>query len=156
MKQCHFLFVFLLSLSLLGCDGAKDKKAMATIPVTGKLSVDGKPQGSCQIIFTPIVDDADPDKLQRKSAVATVAADGTFTLRTHGENDGAIPGKYSVSIASDMSSMKMDPVPEVVPQDVEIQKPADGSALKLDVALKGTGKTMSGIGGAPASGGTPP
>ena len=153
MKQCYLLFVFSLSVSLLGCGGGGGSgKQLPTVPVSGKLMVDGKPTGNCSIIFTPLTDDSDPDKLLRKTASASVAADGSFTLRTYKDGDGAIPGKYTVTIASDpANSVDMKPVPGVFAGDVEIKK----DSSPLEVALKGNGSTVTGVGN-PSSGVTPP
>ena len=48
------------------------------------------------MLFTPVNEPADsPDPRPR----ANVAADGTFTLSTYGENDGAPAGDYIVAIS---------------------------------------------------------
>ncbi len=78
------------SASLSGCD--RDK--LVTYPVRGKLLFDGKPVAYATIAFHPL----EPNEGKPIRPVATVDADGSFTLSTYGKNDGAPAGEYIVTV----------------------------------------------------------
>jgi hypothetical protein len=81
-----------------GLAGCAEKYKMEVAPVTGKVTCNGKPITEGYIIFTPIVSgSADPAK-SGKSAYATIKPDGTYSLTTYDEGDGALIGKHEVRI----------------------------------------------------------
>ena len=85
-----------LTMFLAGC-GGDSPDYPDTIPVTGKVTLDGKPVENASITLTP----ANKGEATR-GARATSAADGTFTVKTFFsasyDADGAVPGKYLVSV----------------------------------------------------------
>jgi len=77
--------IILLAMPSGGC-----KRNPRVVPVSGKVLYNGQPLPYGSIMFQP-------DKGQQ--AVADITADGTFTLSSYGPNDGAVPGKHSVSVS---------------------------------------------------------
>ena len=76
----------LLFVEFVGCGPSGPK----TYPVTGKVTIDGKPLANCRIDFLP-VDSAN------QAASGQIGADGTYTLYTGTTGaPGAMPGKYKV------------------------------------------------------------
>jgi hypothetical protein len=63
-------------------------------PVTGKVLVDGQPAGGAVVVFNPA---ASPATMDRKPTAFT-RPDGTFTIGTLKEDDGAAPGDYLVTV----------------------------------------------------------
>ncbi|MEM8946450.1 MAG: hypothetical protein AAGD11_14860 [Planctomycetota bacterium] len=59
-----------------------------TVPVTGKITVDGKPLPSGRIIFYR----------QRGNQAIGEIINGEYKLRTFEQNDGAAPGEYTVTV----------------------------------------------------------
>jgi hypothetical protein len=75
---------------VLGCgDGTGLAKRY---PVSGTVTYNGKPVEKGTITFAPATADG-------RSAAGTIA-NGSYTLTTLAPNDGALPGKYKVTIAS--------------------------------------------------------
>jgi hypothetical protein len=76
----------LLLLALLGCGGANQ---LETAPVSGRVTLDGKPLERGTVTFLP-----------ERGRVATgeIQTDGTFTLGTYSERDGAIVGRHRVAV----------------------------------------------------------
>lgn len=70
--------------SVVGCDSGP-----ALVPVTGSVTVAGKPLAGGRILFEPISAGG-----STHSAFGDVAEDGTFELFTHEEGDGVEPGSY--------------------------------------------------------------
>lgn len=66
------------------------KRSPRVVPVKGKVLYNGKPLPYGAVMFQP-------DKGQ--AAVGDLTADGSFTLSSYGPNDGAVPGKHSVSVS---------------------------------------------------------
>ncbi len=81
-----------LFLSLFaGCGDAVPK----TIPVTGLVTIDGSPLQQGTVIFMPVESSDDgPSRI----ATGVVQSDGTFSLSTFANGDGAIIGEYQVAI----------------------------------------------------------
>jgi hypothetical protein len=71
-----------------GCGGNAFPVALAK----GKVLCNGQPVNSGYISFIPMGDGEE----NGKTAAATLASDGTFTLSTYGKFDGAIVGKHKV------------------------------------------------------------
>lgn len=79
----------LLAWTATGCGDPR----LNPVPVSGKVLHQGRPAHRALIIFHPA--GGSPDA---RPAHGRVAADGTFRLSTEEANDGAIPGKYGVTI----------------------------------------------------------
>jgi len=92
MKNCSFLLLFCcVPLGLAGCGSANP---FGTVPVTGKITVDGEPMSGVSISFTP-TDEAG------MTAYGMTVADGTFQLTTGGApfGTGAKPGSYYLTFS---------------------------------------------------------
>jgi hypothetical protein len=61
------------------------------VPVSGKVTIDGKPLTYGYIRFTPT---------QGRTSDAQLNSDGTFTLRYSGDREGAVLGTHRVEIAA--------------------------------------------------------
>lgn len=91
MAGCRNL-VFLLVLVLTGCSpDTSGGNKIKVVPLTGKVSLDGKPWGPGTIGFIPTASGT-------TSASAAVRADGTFEATTYVTGDGVGPGKYDVKL----------------------------------------------------------
>lgn len=89
------VFVALLSigtilLSAVGCSSGNG----ATEPVSGKVTFkDGSPVAGGTIVFA--------DVAENSSSIGYIQQDGTYTLGTFAETDGAPTGKYKVTVTGD-------------------------------------------------------
>lgn len=105
------------------------KNTTGAIPVKGKLLVDGKPFGPASIALRP----ASPDE-KLPHASGSVAADGTFTLKSGKGVEGAVPGRYVVDVSEDVMTGKG--VPMLEPLTVEIPSASGRGPLELEVAMR--------------------
>ncbi|TWT78391.1 hypothetical protein Pla123a_11820 [Posidoniimonas polymericola] len=80
----------LLCAALVGCGGAGGRPE--TVPVSGKVLLDGSPLAVGQIVFQPISGG--------QPAVGHLSGDGTFTLGTYSSDDGAAVGLHRVRVTS--------------------------------------------------------
>src|SRR5947209_16669431 len=80
---------------LVGCGaptGAPAEARALVVPVSGKvLSADGKPVANAWVVFNP-------KEIPGHEANAPTNPDGSFRLSTFGKEDGAIPGRYVVTV----------------------------------------------------------
>ena len=143
------VFVLLaIAAGIIGCGGGEDR--IETVPAKGTLSIDGKPFGPAKLVFTPTGEPAN-----RPTIGAQVADDGSFAATTYGDEDGAPPGKYQVSIST--TDYMTDPAlmgktPPVTTAPAEVEVPSGGTSdLKVD--LKAT-KRAAPRGGPPRPLGT--
>jgi hypothetical protein len=92
-----------LSLAWAGCaDDGLGKR----YPVRGKVTYNGKPVTKGSIALTPVDDSG-------RSASGTIRPDGSYEITTLSPGDGALPGKYYVTVqAFDRDSSKVQqPIP---------------------------------------------
>ena len=82
-------------LLLTGC-GKDFRKEVA--PVSGTVSCGGQLVTEGYVIFTPKVPDGADPKDSGKTATAYINSDGTYTLSTYGDGDGAIIGDHDVHV----------------------------------------------------------
>jgi hypothetical protein len=87
----RLLPVLALVALLAGCSEATGPKLY---PVTGTVTVGGKPAAGALIVFHPRGNDA----LDAVRPGATVRADGTYTLVSPGPREGAPAGEYDVAV----------------------------------------------------------
>lgn len=78
--------VFFLATALSGCGPGRP----ATVPVSGSVTLDGQPVAAATVLFQPV--SGVPGR-------AITAADGSFTLTTFTDGDGAIVGRHQVAVS---------------------------------------------------------
>jgi hypothetical protein len=97
---------------LAGCGS----RLPATAPVHGKITLGGKAVASGKITFHPAAG---------RSALGTIASDGTYTLSTFSPGDGALLGKNRVTIEA--TKITGPSAPKSL--DEEQHKGVDGASL---------------------------
>jgi hypothetical protein len=80
----------LIGLGVVLVTGGGCKRNPRVVQVRGKVLYNGQPLPYGSVMFQP-------DKGQ--PAMADIGTDGSFTLSSYGPNDGAVPGKHSVSVS---------------------------------------------------------
>jgi len=119
-----------LALLFLGCGGDQPE----TVPVTGKVLLDGQPLTKGTVITTP---DAG------KGATGAIQPDGTFELSTYGDEDGALVGTHRAAVVAREPSTATGP--EAPPGKLLLpQKYTDGmtSGLTIEVTADGDNPTV--------------
>jgi hypothetical protein len=127
------LFVALVAMGwmvcLTGC-GAKSG-AIPTIPVEGKVTIDGKaPAGPFRIELQS--DDAKIPVIN-----GYVKADGSFKLTTNQPEDGAPEGNFKVTVGPD--PLYPATTPNVKPTTLTIAKPTSGKVATVELNLESAG-----------------
>jgi major membrane immunogen (membrane-anchored lipoprotein) len=142
-RRCFGLMAMMGLVAIVGCgsdDGLGDRYA-----VKGKVTYKGEPLKQGKISFYPVT----PDPKGINSGAFGNIENGTYSLSTRGDDDGAFPGEYTVSIVArdvDMSKaaanvkggvFKQDDVSKayrtaksLIPQKYEV---AETSGLKASV-----------------------
>lgn len=97
---CYFprrdFFAVALLLPLVTAIGCGDGK-IKTYPVTGTVTVGGKPYPGARLMFVP---QSGSEKFQKERPTATTEESGRFELTTFLKGDGAPAGDYKVMIRS--------------------------------------------------------
>jgi hypothetical protein len=85
----------LTALGLVGvaiaCTSCSQDKRVPVFPVTGQVWFAGKPTPRALLVFHPVVENS-------MRPLGTVDEDGTFTLTTYEQGDGAPAGDYTVTV----------------------------------------------------------
>ena len=106
--RLRLIFVGLV-IAACGCGGGP-----RTVPVSGRVQLDGQPLADAQVIFRPDSKDLYPGPASH----GKTDAEGRFTLRTVDGHDGAVvgPHKVRISLRAKASSANPDaPSPEKLP-----------------------------------------
>ncbi|MCC9606485.1 hypothetical protein LOC68_17620 [Blastopirellula sp. JC732] len=146
MKSTLRLFAYFCLISgLLPLSGCFSQPGLpGLVKVTGNVTYDGSPVTFGNVMFFP-----DGDRGQTGSG--EIASDGSYTVATSPSSIGLLPGKYKVSVISQLSSagMKDDgtPIPaktaiprkygKITTSGLELDVPVDGSPIVLDIAMTG-------------------
>lgn len=118
-RACVSVAAACLCLSLASCGGQDFGKRLPTIPVHGKVTVNGKPYADIYVFATP-VEPAAAEKSGRKihpgQKFGLTSETGEFTMTTYAKGDGLPEGKYKLTfriedleIAAKMASNAADP-----------------------------------------------
>jgi len=88
--RLRFSAACLLAAAVVGCGGGK------FTPVSGVVTLDGKPYDGAAVSFQPIGDEGNPYPGRGSSAITD--KNGRFELQSDATNDGAVVGKHLVRI----------------------------------------------------------
>lgn len=94
-RLCYVLVVATILLATVGCG----KGSFATVPVAGRVTLDGQPAVRVTVLFSPV---RRGDALEAgPSSMATTDAEGRYQLLVarQGGGKGAVPGKHLVAFA---------------------------------------------------------
>jgi hypothetical protein len=97
--------VGLVCAMLSGCGASGDPEVATLVPVSGKVTLDGKPLAKTVVLFTP------RSGTPGTGAFASTDADGNYTLMHRSRELGIQPGEYIVSF-SKMALPDGSPIPE--------------------------------------------
>lgn len=103
-------------------------KEFPTSPTTGVVKCEGNPVGNVQVIFAPIGEGG--DSIAGKSGYAVAESDGTFSLTTYSNEDGAVVGKHNVIV----SSPKAEEHPDF---ECECQTDSRANVMQVEVTEDG-------------------
>lgn len=124
MRRSALLAV--IPLAMLGCGGGL--KEFPTARVSGQVLCEGQPVANVRVYFAPI----GTGKLDAgKSGLGNAQADGTFTVSTYGNEDGAVVGKHHVMVSG--------PHPEEFP-DFTCNCETDGRKTLQEVEITADGE----------------
>lgn len=114
MRSTHSVAVVLLSIGVLvGC-GAETPERPRTTPTGGVITYKGQPVKDASVSFVPDVPAS--EAARHVGAFGVTDAEGNFTLMTYKSGDGAVPGKYKVTVSKRESLVKK-PEPETGADD---------------------------------------
>jgi hypothetical protein len=128
---------------MAGCSG----KDYRTVPVSGRVTLDGKPLADAGLIFVPLAKDRDNPNVGPGSLGRTDAG-GRFTLQTVYGETGAVPAEHVVRISlaskQDAEESPDDLTPEgnieaaPAPRRLELPPSAVDGSLHFEVPPEGT------------------
>jgi hypothetical protein len=113
-----------------GCGGHDRPK---TIPITGRVTIDGRPPGEFgKLFFTPTQAASGYDK---RPASGTFTPEGNYRVMSWAPDDGLVPGHYTVNISpGDLNKTK---IPAKYQQSstsgLEVDVPVDKDKIEFDV-----------------------
>ncbi len=128
MKNFLGLMLVVCLVPLVGCGSS-----LGTTPVSGKVMLDGSPIEGAMVIYKP----TDPSG---RTASGTTDASGVYKLTTEVNGDGALPGKYQVTVTK-YEGQDLG-IPEEVDPDSEASLDAVYGALDKQGADAGKAESL--------------
>lgn len=93
-RQSPALLIVLATITVAAAGCSKSPYDLA--PVSGAVTVDGVPFTTGKVMFAPIA--KGEDRRAGRPALGRLQSDGTFTLSTYAEGDGAVVGDHWVTV----------------------------------------------------------
>lgn len=90
MASLDKVYVWSLTALVVGMAGCDRPGTAPTAPASGIVTFNGAPANDVRVIFTPA---------SGRPAIGQTDAEGRFVLTTFQRDDGAVPGKHSVTIS---------------------------------------------------------
>ncbi len=135
------------ALLICGCSEQTEPRPR-TIPVTGKVTIGGKPLTKGTVTFQPLNSGSQE---RRRPAISEIDANGVYRIGTFSTGDGALPGDYQVVITSfendptaeeyDAGAKRISAIPErysnAITSGLLAQVPTDATEpITIDFALE--------------------
>lgn len=117
----HYWLLLGFTICSLGCNGGRGDKWLEarakTVPVSGVVTLDGKPVEAATVVFFARSADL--------AATGSTDAEGRFVLRTYEPGDGAILGEHEVMIekTTETQVLPLDPEAPIPPPKIEHHLP---------------------------------
>ena len=117
---------------LAGCGGSDRPK---TVPISGRVSIDGQPPGEVgKVFFAPTQAASGYDK---RPASGGFTADGKYRVMSWTPDDGLVPGHYVVSLMPGNPNATKIPQKYLQPvtSGLEVDVPVDHVKVEFDINL---------------------
>ncbi|MGC4002381.1 MAG: carboxypeptidase regulatory-like domain-containing protein [Pirellulales bacterium] len=120
----HLILVVFVTLS--GCGGDPYK----FVPVSGKVTLDGKPLANANVIFQPVTKPGSGKAGETSRAVT--GNDGRFTLTSSSGKAGAASGEHTIRITTVVTESQGDGVPaKIVKKELAPEKYVSGTPFTV-------------------------
>lgn len=125
-----------LMAAILLANGCGESDRPKTIPITGKVTIDGKPPGEAgKIYFTPV--QVAEGYSKRPARGAFTADDGSYRVMSWVLDDGLVPGEYTVSVMPNNPqktaiAMRYN---QSATSGLKVQVPVDQGEVEYDIEL---------------------
>ncbi len=123
----------LLIVAVVALSGCGEKTG--TIPISGKVTYQGKPLANARVTFAP--------KAGGRPADGITNVDGQYKLGTYMAGDGALPGDYSVAISHSDVDVTKPPSTEIT--DGAVYEPMKEDVAKSKIPAKYQSPAQSGL-----------
>ncbi|NOX54416.1 MAG: carboxypeptidase regulatory-like domain-containing protein [Planctomycetes bacterium] len=129
---------------IVGCSGGPDRPK--TYPVTGTVTLDGKPVEGATVVFVP------KEEGKGRAATGVTDSDGKYSLGTFASGDGVIPGEYLVKVTKYRPpSSQQPPVEDEEDEEsemrafLEAQKGTEPTTTETELPVKYSNEQTSGL-----------
>lgn len=124
-----------LAAAVVGLGGCGGPDRPTTIPISGRVTINGQPPGEFgKLFFTPIEAAAG---YSMRPASGSFDSQGVYRVMSWEPDDGLVPGRYTVNV------MPADPARTKIPEryrdsgtsGLEVEVPVDKDTIAFDVSL---------------------
>ena len=134
--SCHRLWagaIAVILVSLSACGGSDRPK---TIPIGGRVTIDGKAPGDAgKIFFTPT---EAADGYSKRPASGSFDAEGNYRVMSWAPDDGLVPGHYTVSVnpAYPNKTAIAAKYQQSTTSGLEVDVPLDQKKIEFNIELR--------------------
>ncbi|HID75213.1 MAG TPA: carboxypeptidase regulatory-like domain-containing protein [Planctomycetaceae bacterium] len=121
LRMRYFWVLLVLTGMVLGCAGSDRPE---TVPVSGTVTLNGQPLAGAHVVFTL------KEGGELAKATGTTDSQGKYQLSTFGENDGAVPGSYVVTITKTAGGMEGS-------EEMDAEDPSELYGEAMEAAARG-------------------
>jgi hypothetical protein len=124
--------IVLVAIGLVGCMRSDRPK---TIPITGKVTIDGQPPGERgKIHFTPT---EAAEGYEKRPATGAFDVDGVYRVMSWSPDDGLVPGHYMVNVVPGNSNTTKILARYRVngTSGLQVEVPVDKDEINYDIEL---------------------
>jgi hypothetical protein len=122
----------LVAIGLTGCTGNDRPK---TIPITGRVTIDGQPPGERgRLHFAPVTA---ADGYSKRPAGGAFGVDGVYRVKSWKPDDGLVPGHYKVSFkpGNPNTTKILRKYQDAGTSGLEVNVTADQDQIQFDIPL---------------------
>ncbi len=118
-------------ISLAGCGGSERPK---TIPISGRVTIDGEPPGEyAKLFFTPTQAASGYNK---RPATGTFTPEGTYRVMSWEPDDGLVPGHYTVNVMPNETTKIPPKYQESNTSGLEVDVPVDKGPIEYNIEIR--------------------
>ena len=131
--NCWFAPFVGVAIGVVGCTGGDRPK---TIPISGRVTIDGQPPGEMgKIHFTPTVA---AEGYVKRPAMGAFDVDGVYQVMSWTPDDGLVPGHYTVNVMP--GSVAKTRIPKKYHQSgssgLEVNVPMDQDEIEYNIDVR--------------------
>ncbi len=131
---CQLVWFAVLAVTIICMGGCGKNDRPKTIPISGRVTIDGQPPGEYgKLFFTPTQAASGYDK---RPASGTFTPEGKYRVMSWEADDGLVPGHYTVNILPNEPTKVPTKYRESNTSGLEVDVPVDQGQIEYNIDVR--------------------